>query len=140
MRAAPGPRYAVAPDPIQPLRCARFPGVADHDGIRLVLEHFEHGGGPGVSPAGRDLDGATDQVLGEFAGVAQVARAPRSIFEFVGTPLAKRRGPFPLPIRPRIGSIPQWSECAIQFPNDQAADPGEASRIDFTENTFLPQI
>ena len=63
----------MGPSRVLQLRWGRFPGVADQNVIRLVLDDLDDSGDPGISASGRDLDGAPDQTIGELAGVALIA-------------------------------------------------------------------
>ena len=93
--------------------------------IGAPFEDLDHVRDPGLSAPRCDLDGAANQVFGELAGVAHPVRTPGLIFELVGTPPRERpRVRLRFRGRSRSGRIRLRSEFAVQFPSDQAAEPG----------------
>ena len=120
--------WSVIWPPIPSLSLAR---VADHDEILLPLEDLDDGGGPRVSPLGRDLDDPAHEVIGERAGVPAEARAPGAIFETPGSPPRERsgrrdrgRGRWWRGFRSRPHGSRREAQLFGQGRADQGADPG----------------
>ena len=60
--------------------------------VRIALEDFGDGGGPGLDALGGDADAAADEHVGQGRGVVGELRAPASIGELRGIEVRARLG------------------------------------------------